>query len=790
MKCTLPLVGWIAISSAVWASGQAPIQLLHVAAPVSSSATDQHRALLNQYCVSCHNERAKVAGLVLDKIDLTKVSGGAPIWEKVIRKLRTGAMPPDGRPQPHDAASHALVSWLEIELDRAARANPNPGTRPALHRLSRTEYHHAIRDLLALEALPRELDVTLLLPADNAVGGFDNVAELLFVSPTALEAYLAAARKISRLAIGDPSMPQIADIYTLPYQLPQDRQFEELPFGTRGGTAIRTYFPLDGEYLVTIEPSARPRDKHQIEVTLDGERVELFTIGDEAARAEMQPFDDAPAKLETRVAVHAGPHIVGVAFLAKTSARPESIIRPFTRGRGQQPAIETVSIIGPVAAAGVSDTPVRRRIFVCRPVAPSEELPCAKLILSTLARRAFRRPTTDEDLARLLPFYTQGRAERGFESGIQRALERILVSPQFLFRIERTPANADAGKSYRISDLELASRLSFFLWSSIPDDELIDLAARGKLSNAVNLERQVRRMLADQRSSALVNNFAAQWLFLRDLDSKSPDSRSFPDFDDGLRHALRRETELFFESIMREDRSVLDLLRADYTFINERLARHYGIANIYGSHFRRVKVSPATGRGGLLGHGSILTLSSYPTRTSPVLRGKWVLENILSAPPPPPPPNVPGLPKERTSEGKTLSMRERMVAHRVNPVCASCHARMDPLGFALENFDAVGRWRTRDESGKPVDVAGALPNGIRFEGVIGLKAELSRQPEEFALTVTEKLLEYAVARGLDFYDAPAVRSIVRNAARDDYRMSSVILSIVRSTPFQLRQPES
>ena len=797
----LPAV-WMAILSAAAGDMQAAAPQPQPAGAAAGSETPQ-RALLDQYCVTCHNERIvrgrspaptplvsqlRTAGLALDSLDLARVGEDAEFWEKVVRKLRTGAMPPAGRPRPDDAAADTFASWLETELDRAAAAAPNPGRQLAVRRLTRTEYQNAIRDLLALEDLPQEMDLSVVLPPDSSASGFDNVADVLFVSPTLLEAYLSAAQKISRLAVGDPMMPLSVNTYTLPLELPQDAWFDELPFGTRGGIAIRSHFPLDGEYVVELELAGRVREPHQIEVSVDGARMHLFTVdaAEASGTALAAQYAAADERLHVRLPVKAGPRVVSVTFLEKTSAPGQALRRPFLRGRGQLPSIASVTIRGPFAASGAGDTPSRRRIFVCGPSNASEETPCAKQILSTLAGRAHRRAATDADLEMLLPFYHAGHAEGGFEAGIQRALERLLVSPEFLFRIEREPANIAPNAVYRITDLELASRLSFFLWSSVPDDELLDVATEGGLQDPVVLDRQVRRMLADRRSETLASNFAAQWLYLRDLEAKRPDDRLFPNFDKGLQQAMRRETELFIDHILREDRSVLDLLRADTTFVNERLAKHYGIPHVYGSHFRRITLDDSPRRG-LLGQGSILTLTSRATRTSPVLRGKWILDNILSSPPPPPPPNVPAL-QDTSAEGKVLSMRERMVQHRANPVCASCHALMDPLGFALESFDAVGRWRTHSESGAPLDVSAALPNGTKFEGIAGLRdVLLSSQSEAIVITVAEKLLTYALGRNLESYDAPAVRAITRASAQSDYRFSSLVLGIVKSTPFQMRR---
>ena len=778
------MMGMIAGASGVFQAAAPQL----VAAP---STVESSQAFVDQYCVTCHSEQLRTAELALDTIDLGDVGAEAAVWEKVVRKLRTGAMPPPGRPRPDEAVYDSVASWLETELDRAAAAAPDPGRSPALHRLSRTEYQNAIRDLLALEHLPKELDVSLLLPADNAASGFDNLAELLFVSPTLMDRYLSAARKISRLAVGDPTIRPIVDSYRFPSDLPQDVHVEGLPFGTRGGTVISTYLPLDGDYVVTIEFAGRANDPHQLEVSVDGERMKLFTVGDQPRGQRgpgvtvPQPDDD----VEIRLPLKAGPRQIAVAFLMKTSAPSEGLVRRNSGGRGGQPALASVTISGPHDGVGAGDTPSRSRIFVCHPddLAQADAEDCAREILSILARRAYRRPVTDADLDLLLPFYHDVQAERGFDGGIQYALQRLLVSPEFLFRIERDPATVASNSVYRISDLELASRLSFFLWSSIPDDELLDAAVAGDLRDPARLEQQVRRMLADSRSRALVNNFAEQWLYLRDVQAKRPDTATFPNFDEGLRQAFQKESELFIDSIMREDRSVLDLLTADHTFVNERLAKHYEIPHVYGSHFRRIIAPDA--RRGLLGQGSVLTLTSYATRTSPVLRGKWILDNVLAAPPPPPPPNVPAL-EDTNTEGEVLSMRDRMVQHRSNPVCASCHAQMDPLGLALENFDAVGRWRTHGESNSPIDASGVLPNGIAFDGPAGLRQALLHDPALFATTVTEKLLTYALGRGLGYFDAPAIRAITRNAAKSDYSFSSLIVGIVNSAPFQMRRSSS
>ncbi len=763
-----------------------------------AGAVSAERALVDRYCVTCHNDRLRTGGFSFDAIDIDDVAAHSEAFEKVVRKLRAGAMPPRPRPRPDQDIYDAFRARIERELDRAAASNPNPGRTETFHRLSRTEYRNAVRDLLALDA-----DVDQLLPADDTSYGFDNIAGVLGVSPTLMERYLSAARKISRLAVASPVPSPTANTFRIASDLGQDERLEGLPFGTRGGVLVDYNFPEDAEYVIEVMPDGPLRiESHQLEVTVDGDRVDLLTVG-------KTPDPDDPrglyvptiGTLKVRIPIKAGPRQVGVAFLRKTSAEPEGIrklyLRPFT-GEGSggdsryQPYVESVTIAGPYEASGarpIEETPSYARVFSCRPARaePAGEAACARQILSRLARRAYRRPVTDDDVVRLLTFYERGRTQGSFETGIEMALRRLLVSPEFLFRVERDPDGVTPGTNYRLSDLELASRLSFFLWSSIPDDELLDVATSGELSDTDEFDRQARRMLADPRSDALVTNFAGQWLTLRNAAAVQPDEDAFPDFGEGLRQAFRRETELLFTSVLREDRSTLDLLAADYTFVNERLAQHYGIPNVGGSHFRRVALDDDV-RGGLLGHGSILTVTSYANRTSPVLRGKWILENILGTPPPPPPPDVPDL--ETAEGGAPLSMREAMEQHRANPVCASCHQLMDPPGLSLENFDAIGRWRDRSETNAAIDASGALPDGTEYEGPAGLKAALLRHPDRFVTTVTEKLLIYALGRGVEHYDAVAIRAIVRNAAKNDYRLSSLILGVVDSVPFQMRRSPS
>ena len=766
------------------------------AAGQAGAAPDSHRQLLDRYCVTCHNDRLETGGLSLQRSDLTNIAADSAVWEKVVAKLRAGAMPPQPRPRPEPAAYDGFRTWLETELDRAAAAELRPGRTEALHRLSRAEYRNVVRDLLDLD-----VDVSDLLPADDTSYGFDNIAGVLGVSPTLMERYLAAARKISRLAVGSPVPSPIAETFRVPSDQGQDHHVAGLPFGTRGGMVVDFNFPEDAEYVISVVPDGPLYiEPHELELTLDGERLEVFTVGRALEPGQRRSqYAEADAR-EVRVRVSAGPHRVAAAFLRKTLAEPERTRklykRPFTgEGSGAdsryQPYLERVTIAGPFESRGTRplvDTPSRARIFTCEPGSDAASAAdCAADILSGLARRAFRRPVTGEDVDRLLVFYEQGAATGGFDGGIELALRRLLVSPELLFRIVEDPAGLAPGTAYTLSDLELASRLSFFLWSSIPDDELLDAAVRGELGDPAVLEAQTRRMLADPRAQALVTNFAGQWLSLRNAAAVQPDEDLFPDFGEDLRQGFRRETEMLFDAILREDRSVVELLSADYTFLNERLAVHYGIPNVRGSHFRRV-VLDDPGRGGLLGHGSILTVTSHANRTSPVVRGKWVLENILGTPPPPPPADVPAL--EATTAGRTLTMREAMEQHRANPVCASCHRVMDPLGLALEPFDAIGRWRTANETRVPMDLTGVLPDGTVFDGPAGLKAALLAHPERFVTTVTEKLLTYAVGRGVEHYDAPAVRAITRAAAGDGYRLTTLILGVVESPPFRMRSTES
>lgn len=753
--------------------------------------------LLQSSCLDCHHSDDPTSGLDLESVGRVAVSRNVAVWERVVRKLRTRQMPPGDMPRPAESIYVSVLNSLERTLDEIAADYPRPGRTDTFRRLTRTEYGNAIRDLLLLD-----VDATRLLPADEASHGFDNitVGEL---SPTLLNRYVSAAQKVSRLAIGGLQASPGGDTFRIRPDVTQEERVEGLPLGTRGGALIPFHFPQDGQYEVQIRLT-RDRNEHveglaephELELLLDFDRVKSFTVKPPRGKAGSSgeygkpTHDNVDRHLKARIAVTAGPHQVGVTFLKNPSSLLETARQPLNvhfnmyRHPRTAPAVYQVSIAGPFEAAGPGDTASRRQIFVCRPTDPEGQDDCARRILSTLLRRACRQPIEEEDLTKPMALYREARQQGGFEAGLELALSSVLLNPKFLFRIERDPEGLAPGTAYRIGDVELASRLSFFLWSSIPDEQLLDLAQRGQLGDPSVLEQQTRRMLADNRSRALVTNFAGQWLHLRNLDATTPDARLYPDFDDNLRQAFREETERFFESIMREDRSVLDLLKADYTYLNERLAKHYGIPHVYGSRFRRVVLDENSQRGGLLRQASVLTVTSYATRTSPVLRGKWILENILGTPPLPPPDNVPAL-KDNTVAGN-LSVRQRLAQHRANPACASCHDRMDPVGFSLENFDAVGRWRDL-EGGQPVDASGGLPDGSQFTGVDGLERGLLDRPEIFVATMTEKLMTYAIGRGVEYYDAPAIRKIVRDAEGNGFRFSSLILGIVTSTPFQMRE---
>jgi hypothetical protein len=790
---------WIASLSVALPRAEAPQSTPSRPASNAASAETLDRSVVDKYCVTCHNQRLKTGGLALDSPELSNVAAHPDVWEKVIRKIEAGMMPPAGVPRPDAATKKTLVASLEGVLDRAAKSSPNPG-RPLVHRLNRAEYANAIRDLLAVE-----IDVSAMLPPDDSSAGFDNNADVLGLSPVLLESYLTAGERISALAIGDLKTPPMGELFRVRQDESQDRHIDGLPLGTVGGLLIQTTLPLDGEYqfqvrlfrtnLGTMRGLEYP---HQLEISVNGARVHLASFGGdkEIAASSDNPTitgDDVDGRFTVRVPLKAGPARIGVAFLEKTHALNTRRLQSYVRSSADtidfsgNPHIDEVILTGPFNVTGVGDTPSRRRIFVCQPKAVAEEHACAQRILATLARRAYRGDVAKDDVETLMDFYQRGRRDGGsFDSGIDLALRRLLASPKFLVRVERDPAAVAPGAPYRLTDLELASRLSFFLWSSIPDDTLLDVANKGGLKSAAGLEQQVRRMLADPKSQAFIDNFVGQWLQLRNLKTKQPNSHEFPDFDDNLRTALGTEAEMFVASIVREDRSVLDLMTANYTFLNERLARHYGVPNIYGTHFRRVTLKDET-RYGLLGKGAVLMVTSHPHRTSPVLRGKWILENVLGSPPPPPPDVVPPF-EEDAGAAKPKSVRERMEQHRRNPACASCHRMIDPAGLALENFDATGAWRTKDGGtrGTPVDASGQLVDGTQINGVVELRGALLREPETFVRTLTEKLMTYAVGRGLSATDMPAVRTVVRDSARDQYRFSSVILEIVRSVPFQMR----
>ena len=788
---------WVA--SAAWGVTQAASP--QAAAPALSAASAPQEAI-TRYCVSCHNDRLKTQGLSLEHADLAHASADPELWEKVARKLQARAMPPQGVRRPDDATFRALEAAIENPLDAAAVAHPNPGG-PILHRLNRSEYANAIRDLLALD-----VDVTSLLPPDDAAFGFDNISDVLGVSPSLQERYLSAAARISAIAVGDPDITAGSDTFRIRQDLSQDQHVEGLPLGTIGGTAVRYTFPLSGDYVFQAKLYRTNLNilrgleyPHEVEVAIDGRRVYVTTIGgpDDLASLFDKPTDTSDAvdaRLRVRVPVTAGPHDVTVAFVEDPPVQEPNRLQPFLRSSidnfdwAGRPHMQTFTITGPFNATGAGDTPSRRKIFTCRPsrrssqeIAASEG-GCAEKILVPLAHRAYRGPVSAIDQQRILRIYEETRRAGGtFEGGIEAGLQRILAAPRFVFRVERDPAGLAPGAAYRLTDVELASRLSFFLWSSIPDEALLAVAEQGRLKDPATLDAQVRRMLADPKSQALVDNFAGQWLQLRNVRNVQPNSDLFPDFDDNLRQGFKRETELFFESVMREDRPVLDLMTANYTFVNERVARHYGIPGVFGSRFRRVTLTDER-RFGLLGKGSVLAVSSHAERTSPVLRGKWVLDNILGAPVPPPPPDIPQL-KERVDGDKPKTMREQMAEHRGNPVCATCHRVMDPIGLSMENFDVIGAWR-QDDEGNPIDATGQLGDGTKIDGVVTLRKALIVHPDVFVRAMTEKMLIYALGRGLDARDMPAVRAIMREAAGRDSRFSSLVLGVVHSVPFTMR----
>ena len=794
-------VALVSIGAGQTAQAAQPAQSATASAASAAPGGATHKALLDRNCITCHSERNKAnAGhLALDGVDVTRPADRPEVWEKVIGKLKAGLMPPAGRPRPEPAARDAFVAYLEGELDRKAAASPDPGRTETFHRLNRAEYQNAIRELFGLE-----MDVTPYLPADDASYGFDNIAGVLKISQSRLEQYLSTARRISRAALGSPLPAPTAFEYRVKESTQQNDRVEGLPFGTRGGMLVRHDFPHDGHYELRIDLMCRLGgecdgsvgfpDEHTMQVLVDGEVVKAFTL---EPRKDMRAPTERTWKV--KVPVQAGPHAVGVTFVKLPSIREidsafERFDRPyFLNGViGQpnhtiyQPYLDVITVLGPFDAKGAGSLPSRKRLMTCAPKTKAQQDPCARTIFARLTRKAYRRPVAAADLDPIMAVYKAEAAETGFDAGIEAGVTRVLVSPEFLCRVEKDRPGVAPGKLYTLPDLELASRLSFFLWSSIPDEPLLRAAEAGILKQPAVLDRQVRRMLADTRSNALVENFAGQWLLLRNLDAQQPDMPKFPNFDDSLRASARKETELFFASVLRENRSVLDLLTADYTFVNGRLAKHYGMPKIYGSQFQRVKLDD--NRRGLLGHASILTVTSRPNRTSPVLRGKWILDNILGTPPPDPPANVPPLKEDEAgSQNRMPSVRERMAAHRANVVCAGCHSMIDPPGFALENFDAVGQYRTVDESRKPVDASGALPDGSTFDGLAGFRQMLLRDQEVFSGTVTRKLLIYALGRGLEPTDMPAVRRIVRDAGPGGLKLSALVVGVVRSVPFQMRR---
>jgi Protein of unknown function (DUF1592)/Protein of unknown function (DUF1588)/Protein of unknown function (DUF1587)/Protein of unknown function (DUF1585)/Protein of unknown function (DUF1595) len=793
----LALMGMVLAGAVVWRVATVSAESSDIAAvPAPSTALGQYTAwqTWKLYCVECHIGPRAPAGLNLQALDLDHLEKNGAVWEKLLRKLRNRDMPPAGLPRPNEATYRSLVNFIETERDRAAQLKPNPG-HPTLHRLNRTEYANAVRDLLAIE-----VDVAEMLPADDTGYGFDNIGDVLQVSPLLMERYLSAAGRISRLAIGDTTMPVAYQTYSVSHGLNQvDRMSENMPLGSRGGTFVRHYFPVDGQYDVSVSLARGKADEflgmgqdRTLDLTLDGQRLGLFTIP--AIKGQQQAVfgtgHDPDSHMKIHLPVKAGPHTLVATFLKDTVVSEDILPQRGRGGNGNDKdyfeGVGAISVVGPYDVQGPGATEARDRIFVCHPGVPAEEQACAEKIIANLAHRAFRRPLAADDLPPLMGLYRRGVSRGGFEAGIKLALQTLLVSPDFIFRTEVDPPDAARGSVHRISDVELASRLSFFLWSSIPDDALLAAAERGQLGDKAVLEAQVRRMLDDPRSHALVKNFVGQWLFLRNIPRIVPDSTAFPNFDDNLRQALEQETELLVESTLREDRSVADLLKTDYTFVNQRLAEHYGMKGIYGNEFRRVALTDPN-RQGLLGQASIMTVTSYPDRTAPTIRGKWVLEQLLGTPPPPPPPNVPALKDD--SGAKVLTMRERMEQHRASPQCAACHRLMDPIGFALENFDGIGRWRdTAGEDGTgAIDSSGVLPDGTGFNGPSGLRDILLHRRGQFIETFTERLLTYALGRGVEEYDAPVIRKIARDALTDDQRWSSIILGIVNSNPFQMRR---
>ena len=774
-------------------------------AQAQSSSMAEHQATIETYCYECHNYVDFSGGVALDLMELDNLSADAETWEHVITKLRGHLMPPVGQPRPDEETYDSLAGWLEGEMDLLAEQYPNPG-RPGLYRLNRTEYATVIQDILGME-VSAEIEATL--PPDNTSYGFDNIADILGVSPTLLEGYLAAADRISAIAVGDPAFPPEQVQYPASISLSQNQHMDGLPFGTRGGMAIDHIFPLDGVYEINTSFLASSLDAlmglqfpHQFEVSVDGQRVKLVTIGGPAdytlvLENSALALEAINQRTQVRLPLTAGEHTVTVTFLAKSGALDMDQLEPFERGHfdavyiGGNPAVTNVEIAGPFnGVAPRQMTATRQKVFSCYPNSVAEERACAEQIFTNLAGQAYRRPLEDDDLDVLIDFFLAGREDKGtFDAGIQMGLRRMLMDPDFLFRFEVEPVNIQPGDNFKISDMALASRLSFFLWSSVPDQELISLAEQGLLSDPRVLDEQVLRMLRDPKANALVENFAGQWLQLRNLESRAPDFVAFPDFDENLRNAFREETTLFFNSVMREDRNIVDLMTADYTYLNERLAVHYGIPGIYGDHFRRVELEGHPERGGLLGQGSILTVTSFPHRTSPVVRGKWVLDNILGAEPADPPDNVPALDENSADAIDIRSMRERLADHRADPACSSCHNVMDPIGLAMEKFDGIGRWRDLDEGGIPIDSSGQMADGTPVDGPIALKDALIAEEDMFVTTFINRMLTYSIGRGLEYYDKPTIRAIARTAKEEDYRFSVIVQEIAKSLPFQWKQAE-
>ncbi len=811
MACTLAAAGWVGSIGTIVSRAAEPqgAPAARVSSSAQSSSTQSSVAqsaavggVVKQYCSGCHNDRAKSGGLVLTSLDPANIAGDAETWEKVIRKVRTGMMPPAGVPHPDATTRSDFLTSLTITLDRAAAAKPNPG-RPALYRLNRSEYANAIKDLLDLE-----VDTTTLLPADDSAYGFDNIADVLSLSSTLMEQYVGAAGRVASLAVGSADVSPGSQVFNLRQDASQDRHIEGLPFGTVGGLLAQPVLQVEGDYALSskffrtnLGVMRGLEYEHWLEYSVDGKRVHLFKVGgpdDWLASLANNTLigDQIDERSKVTVRLPAGPHEVAVAWLDKGAAVDPYRVRPPVRSSHDPrdplgiPHLLTFTVTGPFKAGGAGDTPSRQRVFLCKPDAQATqaaEEACASRIVATLARRAYRGQGTAADTQRLMAFYQEGRRQGGFEAGIEGALQRILASPKFIFRVERDPETVRPGEAYPVSDLELASRLSFFLWSSIPDDQLLQLASQGRLRAPGILDRQVTRMLADPRAQRLTTNFAGQWLHLRNLRTQQPNSMEFPDFDDNLRNALEHEAWLFFDSIRAEDHNVMDLMTANYTFVDERLARHYGIPDVYGSRWRRVVLKDET-RHGLLGKGAILTVTSNADRTSPVKRGKWVLDNILNAPPPPPPPVVPPFNEDSRRGGRVLSVRERLEEHRKNPVCANCHRLFDPIGLALENFDATGRWRSVEggTGGAPIDAAGALSDGTAVDGVVSLRRALVKDPSLFVGTVVEKLMTYGLGRGLTASDMPFVRRIVRDTTASSYRFSTIVAGIVKSPSFTMR----